>query len=132
MFDAVNAIERDYEPYRVQLQQVVNGSARMAAAQAAHDVLVALVPAQAAAYDALLAQHLASNGAPGFEKQGAQVGARVAAEVLKWRQNDGWIVSPFPAYSEPAPRLPDRAGRPCSPRWWTAARRRRCRPGSPP
>jgi hypothetical protein len=106
MFDAANAIEREYEPYRVQLQQVVNGSARTAAAQAAHDVLVALVPAQAAAYDALLAQQLASNGAPGFEKQGAQVGARVAAEVLKWRQNDGWIVSPFPAYSEPA--LPGR------------------------
>jgi hypothetical protein len=99
MFDAVNAIERDFEPYRVHLQEVVNGSAQTAAAQAAHDVLVALNPGASAAYDALLQQQLAD--ATGFERQGAQVGARVAAEILAWRQHDGWIVSPFPPYAEP-------------------------------
>jgi len=30
-----------------------------------------------------------------------EVGAAVAREILSWRQNDGWVVSPFPAYSEP-------------------------------
>jgi hypothetical protein len=100
MFDAVNAIERDYAPYLVHLQQEANGSPQVAAAQAAHDVLVALNPAATAAYDALLAQQLGP-AAGGFERQGASVGARVAAEVLAWRQHDGWVVAAFPPYSEP-------------------------------
>ena len=105
MFDAINAIERAYEPYRVQFKNPVNGAAPAAAAQAAHDVIVALNPAATTAYDTLLEQQLGS-GAPGFERHGAAIGARVAAEILAWRQNDGWLVSPFPAYSEPA--LPGR------------------------
>jgi hypothetical protein len=100
MFDAINAIERDFEPYRVRFRHPVNGAARAAAAQAAHDVIVALNPSAAAAYDTLLAQQLGPKQ-HGFEKRGASLGARVAAEVLAWRQNDGWIVSPFPPYSEP-------------------------------
>jgi hypothetical protein len=99
MFDAINAIEREYEPYHVRLQPAF-GSSRAAAAQAAHDVMVALNPAATATYDALLRQQL-GDGPQGFERLGATVGARVAAAVLAWRQNDGWIVSPFPAYSEP-------------------------------
>ena len=43
MFDAVNAIERDFTPYRVSLRYA-GGSAEAAAAQAAHDVLVAMLP----------------------------------------------------------------------------------------
>jgi hypothetical protein len=99
MFDAVNAIEREFEPYHVRIHPG-NGSSRAAAAQAAHDVMVVLNPAATAAYDALLQQQL-GDGPKGFERLGASVGARVAAAVLAWRQNDGWIVSPFPAYSEP-------------------------------
>jgi hypothetical protein len=112
MFDAINAIEREFAPYRVQLNTPVNGSARAAAAKAAHDVIVALNPAATAAYDALLAQQLGAaapplgSGAPGFEKHGVAIGAQVAAEILAWRQNDGWIVPAFPPYSEPA--LPGR------------------------
>lgn len=100
MFDAINAIEREFEPYHVRLRNPVNGSARAAAAQAAHDVIKALNPAAGAAYDALLTQQLGAEGAPGFEKHGVEIGAQVAAAVLAWRQNDGWIV-PAPAYSEP-------------------------------
>ena len=44
MFDAINAIERDFEPYRVRLRPGLWGSTTAAAAQAAHDVLVALNP----------------------------------------------------------------------------------------
>ena len=54
MFDAINAIERDYEPYRVRLRQGVGGSPEAAAAQAAHDVLVALNPSATTAYDEAL------------------------------------------------------------------------------
>ena len=99
MFDAVNAIERDFEPYHVRIQPA-NGSPIAAAAQAAHDVMVALNPGATAAYDALLQQQL--GGQPsGFQRLGAAVGARAAAAVLAWRQTDGWIVPSFPAYSEP-------------------------------
>jgi hypothetical protein len=100
MFDAINAVEREFKPYRVHFRHSVNGSAWAAAAQAAHDVIVALNPASKPAYDALLKRQI-GNGAPGFEKRGTDVGARVAAEILAWRQNDGWIVPAFPPYAEP-------------------------------
>lgn len=100
MFDAINAIEREFNPYRVRGQHPGGGSPDAAAAQAAHDVLVAINPAATAAYDALLEGQL-GNGPSGFVQGGAALGARVADEILAWRQNDGWVVSPFPAYSEP-------------------------------
>ena len=55
MFDAVNSIESGYSPYRVRLPALRFASSEAAAAQAAHDVLTALLPAGAASYDALLA-----------------------------------------------------------------------------
>src|SRR5687767_3966092 len=46
MFDAINAIEREFEPYHVDLRRS-GGSSAAAAAQAAHDVITALNPAAA-------------------------------------------------------------------------------------
>ena len=104
MFDAVNTVDREFEPYRVR-RHGAGGSAEAAAAQAAHDVLVAINPSAAGVYDAALAQQLGTQPS-GFVRRGAAVGAFVAGEILAWRQNDGWIVtSPVP-YSEPA--LPGR------------------------
>jgi hypothetical protein len=100
MFDAINAIERDFEPYRVRFRFRAGGSPDAAAAQAAHDVLVALNPSATATYDAALAEDLGDRPS-GFVRRGAETGARVAKEILAWRQNDGWVVSPFPPYSEP-------------------------------
>ena len=105
MFDAINAIEREFTPYRVQARFNAGGSAEAAAAQAAHDVLIALNPSAAAAYDTALAEDLGGHP-PGYIRNGAEIGASVAKEILAWRQNDGWIVSPFPPYSEP--QLPGR------------------------
>jgi hypothetical protein len=99
MFDAVNAIEREFQPYRVRLRFAF-GSPDAAAAQAAHDVLVAINPGATATYDAALARQLGQDPS-GYVKRGAAVGAHVAKEVLAWRQDDGWVVSPFPAYAEP-------------------------------
>lgn len=99
MFDAINALEGEFEPYHVRLLWS-GGSPEAAAAQAAHDVMVAIHPAAAATYDAALARQLGT--APsGFVLRGAALGAHVASEILAWRKNDGWVVSPFPAYSEP-------------------------------
>src|SRR5262245_65147927 len=58
MFDAINAIEREFESYRVRLRPGLGGSTDAAAAQAAHDVLVALNPSAAPAYDEALADDL--------------------------------------------------------------------------
>ena len=57
MFDAVNAIEREFTPYHVRLRFAF-GSPDAAAAQAAHDVLVAINPSATATYDAALARQL--------------------------------------------------------------------------
>src|SRR6188508_1144772 len=91
MFDAVNAIERDYSPFRVALRERGRGSSEAAAAQAAHDVLVGLNPAATATYDAALATQLGTRPTE-FARRGAAIGARVAQEILAWRQGDGWIV----------------------------------------
>ena len=74
--------------------------AEAAAAQAAHDVLVAINPSATATYDAALASRIGTDPS-GFVRLGAEVGANVAREILAWRQTDGWVVSPFPPYSEP-------------------------------
>lgn len=100
MFDAINAIERDYESYFARPHPGDNGSPEAAAAQAAHDVLVVLNPAQTAVYDTALARQLGTKPS-GYVRRGAAVGARVAREILAWRQNDGWVISPVPAYVEP-------------------------------
>jgi hypothetical protein len=98
MFDAVNAVQREFEPYRVAGHAA--GSAEAAAAQAAHDVLVAVNPSAASVYDTALAERLGTRPS-GFVRRGASLGASVAAEILAWRQNDGWIIaSPVP-YAEP-------------------------------
>ena len=100
MFDAINAIERDFEPYRVRVRPGPGGSSTAAAAQAAHDVLVALNPSAAPAYDEALLADLGDRPS-GFVRRGAEIGALVAKEVLAWRQHDGWVVSAFPPYAEP-------------------------------
>jgi len=100
MFDAINAIERDFEPYRVRLRPGLGGSTAAAAAQDAHDVLVALNPSAVQAYDAALAADLGDHPSD-FVRRGAQIGAYIAKEILVWRQNDGWVVPAFPPYAEP-------------------------------
>jgi hypothetical protein len=100
MFDAINALEREFEPYRVRLRPGLWGSTDAAAAQAAHDVLVALNPSAASAYDEALAADLGDRPS-GFVRRGAEIGAYVAKEILAWRQDDGWVVPAFPPYSEP-------------------------------
>src|SRR5688572_21455319 len=89
MADAVVAIEGDYRPYRVRIWAPRGASAEAAAAQAAHDVLVVLVPAGQTTFDMALGARLA-NIPPGRRASGVAVGKKVAAEILAWRQNDGF------------------------------------------
>jgi hypothetical protein len=103
MFDAVNAIEDAYTPYRVHVRASRGASAEAAAAQAAHDVLTALFPTQQATFDALLATQLAGVP-PGRARQGIAIGRAVAQAIVAWRQDDGWppAVAPDPTYVLPS------------------------------
>lgn len=103
MADAVVAIEGHYKPFHARLNRPVphGASAKAAAAKAARDVLVALLPANQAAFDAALATSLAGIP-PAPRTTGKQVGARVAGKVLKWRENDGAAQ----ANPQPPPFLP--------------------------
>lgn len=101
IFDAVNSIAREYSSYRVTVPSSRGASQEAASAQAAHDVLAALIPSTGAVqtFDAALAAKLATIE-PGRAAQGISVGKKAAAAILAWRQNDGWEVAP-PAYVLP-------------------------------
>ena len=98
MFDAVNAIDRSYEPYAADVKASRGASAEAAAAQAAHDTLVALYPSRQAVFDAALAEGLADIPR-GRARQGVAVGQEVARQILELRANDG--ASTPAAYTPP-------------------------------
>jgi hypothetical protein len=95
MFDAANSFDRTYQP-SVTWEAAAAGASRDAAvAQAAHDVLVELLPTQRAALDAALAATLAGIP-PQAARDGALVGAAVARAVIEDRRDDGWARVPPP------------------------------------
>jgi hypothetical protein len=90
MFDAINSVERRYQPHLTQLNAAPTTSREAAAATAASAVLVALLPQQARdEVKAALATYLAAipNGTP--KTDGVALGEAVAAKILEARANDG-------------------------------------------
>ena len=105
MFDAANSVADAYTPFRVHIPGARGASQQVAAAQAAHDVLSALFPAQQAAFGAALTR--SQVGIPrGLAEQGKAIGSQVAQEVLKWRQEDGWPATITPDADYPLPPFP--------------------------
>ncbi|MGI8671012.1 MAG: vanadium-dependent haloperoxidase, partial [Luteitalea sp.] len=109
MFDAINSIEPRYVPYFVRVNAPPGASPDAAVAQAAYDVLVALMPSQRAAFDTALAATMSSLS-PAAAADGAAVGAAVAREILELRRHDGWtrvppqyILPNLPGYWQPTP-----------------------------
>lgn len=96
IFDAVQAIERRYESYYVEIPGAT-GSPVAAAAKAARDVLVSRFPAQTASLDLTYQQYLASHGLSENDP-GIAVGARAAAGIIALRSCDG----SFPNPAQPA------------------------------
>ncbi len=100
MFDAANSFERRYHPYATLVSPAFGASRDAAVAQAARDVLVALMPSQQAAFDAALATSLA--GLPDQAmRDGIEAGAEVARATLALRAGDGWS-RPFPPLTLPS------------------------------
>ena len=89
MFEAINAIERRYKPYRLELVADRNTSREAAAASAAHAVLTALYADQRAALDAQLAADLAAVAEGPAKERGIILGRKAAADLLELHAEDG-------------------------------------------
>lgn len=89
MFDAVNSIDRSYDPYLIRVKAPSGASIQAAAAQAAHDTLVALYPDFQATLDGALTEDLAHVASAASLQAGVKVGQTVASAILAARSHDG-------------------------------------------
>jgi hypothetical protein len=89
MFEAVNAIERRYVSYKLDLTADKNVSKEAAAAAAAHAVLIALHPDQQAKLDADLTASLAAVAEGEPKAKGIDLGKKAAASIIALRAKDG-------------------------------------------
>jgi hypothetical protein len=99
VFDAVNSIDGSYQPYLVSYRGYDHASIGAAVSQAAHDTLSTLYPHQCASFDKALRVSLSKIPDGQAERQGVELGGRVARLILHVRQHDGSDAS-MP-YSEP-------------------------------
>ena len=96
--DALNAIDRRYEPYALKTPETPGASPEAAVATAAHHVLVnqfnQLIAygfaTQQAMLDAAYTSSLAAIPPGPAKNDGILVGAAAAAAILSLRMNDGW------------------------------------------
>jgi hypothetical protein len=89
MFDAVNSIQRRYQPYLVQLPADSTTSKEAAAAAAAAAVLATIDAKTAAQMKSDLASYLASMPDGAAKSEGVKLGEAVAAKIWEARANDG-------------------------------------------
>ncbi len=110
--DAVNAIAGyPFHPYRVTPDVETPASPEAATAAAAHDVLVALFPAQQADLDVKYAASLATIPDGPAKTNGVSVGQQTAAGILALRANDGRdAVVPYTPGSGPGVWIPTPPG----------------------
>jgi hypothetical protein len=89
VFEAVNAIVLDYEPYLGSIVAPPGASPKAAAIAAAHRALVALHPGSASELDALRARSLAAIPDGPAKNDGIAVGEAAANAILALRADDG-------------------------------------------
>ena len=111
IFEAVNAVERRYASYLGGITAPAGASADAAAAQAAHDVLVALFPGQQQAFEEALVIALAGVADGAGKTAGIEVGRTAAAAALKRSaMGEGATLAPYQPRTAPGvyidPRLP--------------------------
>jgi hypothetical protein len=109
VFDAVNGIERRYEPIHVAPAAPRGASRRAAAIQAAYATLVSLYPSQKGALDADRTASLADIADDGEVDDSQSIarglawGQMVADAILAWRSQDGFSTVLPPFLGGPAP-----------------------------
>ena len=102
MYDAVAAVEGGLEPFATGVTAPPGASADAAVAQAARDVLVARVPAQAVAVQTAYDAYMASIPAGLAKDAGKAVGTAAAAGMLAMRTGDRF--DDVVPYVQPMPR----------------------------
>ncbi len=95
IYDAVQAIEKKYEPYYAEIPGAA-GSPEAAAAKAAHDVLVSRFPGQASSLLLTYQQYLLTHGLAENDP-GVSVGTKAAAVIVAARSCDGSFPNPAPS-----------------------------------
>jgi hypothetical protein len=115
VYDAVNAITGQYQPFYYRFAGPSNASINAAAAAAAHRILVNYFPSQKAALDSQFTASLAGITDGGDKTSGVAVGEAAAMAIISARTSDGleanvtylpgsgpgaWIATP-PAYAAP-------------------------------
>jgi PAP2 superfamily len=103
VFEAVNAITGNYEPYLGALGSMPGASAEAAAVAAAYAVLVELVPEQAEMLAGAKASSLARIADGGSKDMGIALGEAAARAMIDYRLNDGFETpeSFVPSSTEP-------------------------------
>ena len=109
IFDAVNAIDRRYTPYAVDVKAPAGASIAAAAAAAGHGALIRLYPAQKAVFDAALTASLAKIAEGQPKVDGITVGQAVAENLVALRSQDGadqkadYVADQRPGIWQPTP-----------------------------
>ena len=108
IYDAVVSITRQDPSYLVLVSAPRDARIDAAAAQAAHDSLIALYPKLQPELDAVLASQLAMIPDGKQKEEGVQVGSDVAGRLLADRANDGSaaVPPPFVAGTQPGAYRP--------------------------
>ena len=88
IFEAVNAIDRRYKPYKLDLAGDKGASRDAAAVAAAHEVLISLFPDEKAKLDQALQASLAAIDGDAKTK-GIELGKKAAAGIIALRVDDG-------------------------------------------
>ena len=103
VFEAVNAIDKEFDPYLGTVHASPTASAEAAAVAAAHGVLKNYFPASATTLDAARATSLARIPDGGSKAEGTAVGEAAAAAMIALRTDDGSVPAQFylPASAEP-------------------------------
>jgi PAP2 superfamily len=103
VFEAVNAINGEYRPYLGTISAPAGASADAAAAQAAHDVLMAYVSSKGSLIEAALDASLAAVPDGQAKTDGVATGKAAAAAMIALRADDGAAATQFylPAAADP-------------------------------
>jgi len=114
MFEAVNAIELRYTPYKLTLSADRSTSKEAAAAAAAYDVLLAIYPDQKAVLDTALTASLSGIPETEGKSNGIVLGKKAAEGVIAFRASDGSNAQEsYRPYTKPGVYVPTIV-RPCS------------------